>query len=80
MITDGSHVAAAMIIAKYNFHSDFNIEELLVHLIEDQTDTRPAKNLVKGHVSQQKRLINILVQLHKIKDAVKMVKYFNLNH
>lgn len=61
MIAERDHVAASMIIAKFKFHSDFNIEELLVRLIEDHKQMRAAKSLVQGHVNEQIKLINVLV-------------------
>jgi len=47
MVRDGDLVGAAILIAKFDFYADFDINDLIVRLIEDLDRFDVAKSLVK---------------------------------
>lgn len=79
MVKDGDLVGAAILIAKFKFHADFDIADILSRLIEESNRIDTAKSLVKDDPEHQKLLINVLVSLKNVKGATKMVKDFNLD-
>lgn len=79
MVADDDLIGATILIAKYKFHEQFDIPDMLVRLVEDHQRMDAAKNLVKGVPRCEKEFINVLVSLKDIKNATKMVKEFKLN-
>ena len=62
MISDGDLIGAQILISKFNFHSDFDMGDLLVRILEQNNSNMGAvKTLVKGKPELEKMLVNILV-------------------
>ena len=79
MVRDGDLVGAAILIAKFDFHADFDINDMIVRLIEDLDRLAVAKSLVKKNPESQKNFVNILLSMKNVKGAVKAVKEFDLD-
>ena len=49
-------------------------------MVEQSGRMDVAKKLVKGNKEREKLLIEILIEINKVKEGVKLVKDFRLNH
>lgn len=76
---DGDIVGAAILIAKFRFHADFNISDLVVRLIEDVNRIDVAKSLIGEDMERRTLFVNILTRMKNIKGAVRSVKDFGLD-
>jgi hypothetical protein len=79
MVRDGDLVGAAILITKFEFHADFDIEDIIVRLIEDLGRMDVAKGLVKRSKELQRKFVNILAGMKNVKGAVKALKDFGLS-
>ena len=79
MVNDGDLVGAAILIERFKFHSEFDISDLVVRLIEDKNKMDMAKKLCEGSTELQKQFIDILISLKNVKGAVKCVKDFDMD-
>ena len=79
MISDNDLIGAAIIITKFEFQPEFDIQDLIVRIIEKNNNMQAIKGLVTGKPELEKLLVNILVSLKNVKGAVKIVKDFKLN-
>lgn len=78
MVGDGDLVGAAILIAKFKFHADFDIKDIIVRLIEDVNRVDVAKSLIGDDTARQTLFVNILAGMKNVKGAVKCVKDFQL--